>query len=65
MSKEVNTGDWRIRYSREQRIEFFLLILGCIQKHHSNIPVSLCMEESYVVHAVGQSHTIGKCICPL
>ncbi len=65
MEKKVNTPDGRIRYSRERRIKMYRFILGCIRKHNPNLTVSLCMEESNVIHSVGLSHNIGKCICPL
>jgi hypothetical protein len=65
VEKQTNTPDGRVRYPQKCRIEMYTFILGCIQKHNPEFPVSLCMEEMDVIRSVGLSNNIGQCICPL
>jgi spore photoproduct lyase len=59
------SSDGRRRYPFGLRQRVYAHMIDVIRNHRSSPPVSLCLEEPGMFHALGLSHSLGKCNCVL
>jgi spore photoproduct lyase len=56
-------SDHKLRYSQEQRIEFYSFLIDTIRSFDKNISISLCRETSEIWHNFNNLCQFEKCNC--
>lgn len=62
---EKATGDGRIRYSHQKRVEIYRHLISTAKSFRPDLHIALCLETVDVWKDVGISQNIGQCNCVL